>query len=326
MRMAMRSAESARGRTSPNPWVGAVLATGDHLFTGVTQPDGGPHAETVALRAATAGGQPTKDATLYVTLEPCAHTGKNPPCVPMIVEAGVRRVVVGLVDPDPRVSGAGIAQMKSAGIEVSEGVLEAEIARQLEPYLVHRKTGRPFVILKLATTLDGRIAAPDGTSKWITGERARIDVHRMRARCDAIIVGAATVSSDDPSLTVRIDEQEQWRQPRRVVLGDIPRGARVEPALSWKSDIEGLLDYLGELGDVQVMVEGGSRVAHAFHHQRLVDRYVLYVAPALMGGDDGVPVMSGPGAASMTGLWRGELLEVTRLGEDVKFVIDGRNE
>src|SRR5438876_11124653 len=222
---AMALAASVRGNTSPNPWVGAVLATEAGVFEGATQPPGGPHAEAVALAAA---GEAARGGTLYVTLEPCSHTGRTGPCADAVVSAGVARVVVGIEDPDPHVAGTGIERLRAAGIDVTVGVHGDEVRRQLGPYLKHRTTGRPYVVLKLAATLAGRTAAPDGTSHWITGVEARTDAHRLRAESDAVLVGAGTVRADDPSLTVR---HVPGRDPLRVVLGHAPPGARVLPAV-----------------------------------------------------------------------------------------------
>ena len=202
MRAAIEAAAAVRTTTSPNPWVGTVVVDdgGRIVATGATQPPGGAHAEREALRHA---GAAARGATLVTTLEPCSHTGRTPPCVDAIVDAGIRRVVVGIEDPDPKVAGQGIAALRAAGIDVTVGVEAAAVEAQLAPYLTHRRTGRPYVVLKLAATVDGRTAAPDGTSQWITGEAARADAHRLRAESDAVLVGAGTVRADDPSLTVR---------------------------------------------------------------------------------------------------------------------------
>ncbi len=317
MQRAIAAAAGARSRTSPNPWVGCVIETpeGD-TFEGATEPPGGPHAEIVALRAA---GARAEGATLFSTLEPCSHHGRTPPCVDAIIAAGVARVVVGIEDPDPNVDGRGIAQLRAAGIEVTSGVCADEVRAQLAPYLKHRLTGRPYVVLKLAGTLDGRTAAPDGTSQWITGEPARRDAHRLRAESDAVIVGAGTVRADDPTLTVR---HVEGRDPLRVVLGHAPEDARVHPALELQGDLDGVLDELGRQGVVQAMVEGGATVAAAFHRAGLVDRYVLYLAPALFGGDDGRPLFAGPGAPSIDDVWRGRLVSVDRLGDDLRLELE----
>ncbi|MEY2475765.1 MAG: diaminohydroxyphosphoribosylaminopyrimidine deaminase [Actinomycetota bacterium] len=317
MRRALDLAAGVRGRTSPNPWVGCVIEAADgRRFEGATEPPGGPHAEAVALAAA---GDAARGATLFCTLEPCSHHGRTPPCADAVIQAGVGRVVVAIEDPDPQVAGQGLALLREAGIEVTTGVGGAEAAALLAPYLKHRTTGRPWVVLKLAATLDGRTAAPDGSSQWITGEAARADAHRLRAESDAVLVGAGTVRSDDPSLTVRLVE---GRDPRRVVLGRAAEGARVHPATEVEGDLGEILDGLGGDGVVQVLVEGGAAVAQAFHAARLVDRYVLYLAPALLGGDDGRPVFAGPGAPSIDDVWRGRLVSVAQLGDDLRVELE----
>ncbi|HEX3841846.1 MAG TPA: bifunctional diaminohydroxyphosphoribosylaminopyrimidine deaminase/5-amino-6-(5-phosphoribosylamino)uracil reductase RibD [Acidimicrobiales bacterium] len=343
MLQAVAAAETVRGRTSPNPWVGAVVVPADlndpndpsdptdpEVFIGATAPAGGPHAEVSAL---TAAGPRAEGSTLYVTLEPCAHQGRTPPCTDAILASGVRRVVVGIEDPDPQVSGRGIAALRQAGIEVEVGAeagagtgmgaAAGRVTDQLAAYTHHRRTGRPWVVLKLASTLDGRIAAPDGSSRWITGEAARADAHRLRARSDAVLVGAGTVRADDPSLTVRLpDDDPDYRsadeQPLRVVLGRAPAGAAVLPALELDGEVTTVLDALGQRGVLQLLVEGGAGVAHAFHAAGLVDRYVLYLAPALFGGDDARPLFAGPGAPTLDGLWRGTIVSTTNLEGDLR--------
>ena len=309
----MTLAASVRASTSPNPWVGCVLSTGHE---GATQPPGGPHAEAIALAAA---GEAARGATLWTTLEPCSHTGRTGPCAEAIVEAGIARVVVGIEDPDPQVTGRGIERLRAAGIEVVVGVLADEVREQLSPYLKHRTTGRPWVVLKLAATLDGRTAAPDGTSQWITGDAARTDAHRLRAESDAVLVGAGTVRADDPALTVR---HVEGRDPLRVVLGDAPADAQVQPAMSYRGDLGDLLDQLGDKGVLQLLVEGGASVAHDFHAAGLVDRYVVYLAPALFGGDDARGLFAGPGAATIDDVWRGRIVSVERLGDDLRVELE----
>jgi diaminohydroxyphosphoribosylaminopyrimidine deaminase/5-amino-6-(5-phosphoribosylamino)uracil reductase len=269
-----------------------------------------------------------------VTLEPCAHQGKTPPCTRALIAAGVSKVVVGIRDPDPKVAGAGLQALKAAGVAVSTGTLAGVVSDQLRPYLVQRSTGRPYVVLKLAMTLDGRTAAPDGSSRWITGTEARRDVHRLRAESDAVLVGAGTVRHDDPELTARDDAVElavsdegggpegERRQPLRVVLGHAPEGARVLPALELQGDLGAVLDELGRRRVLQVLVEGGAHVAAQFHREGLVDRYVWYVAPAFLGGDDGRPVFAGPGVATMAEAWRGRIILVRRLGGNLRVDVE----
>src|SRR3984957_2282074 len=254
MAEAVALGQAVRAETSPNPWVGAVVVPeGDQpAALGSTRPPGGPHAEAVALELA---GSSARDATVYVTLEPCAHHGRTPPCADALIAAGVRRVVVGVLDPDPQVSGRGVARLRAAGIDVEVGTGAVEVTASLRPYLAHRRRGRPWVVLKLAATLDGRIAAPDGSRRWITGPAARLDAHQLRAESDAILVGAGTVRADDPALTVRA---VAGRDPLRIVLGPPPEGARVLPALVHDGELEPLLDDLGHRGVLQVLVEGGS--------------------------------------------------------------------
>jgi diaminohydroxyphosphoribosylaminopyrimidine deaminase/5-amino-6-(5-phosphoribosylamino)uracil reductase len=317
MRRALEAAATARTRTAPNPWVGAVVVTTDgRVFTGATEPPGQRHAERVALDAAREAGADLTGATVYSTLEPCSHHGRTPPCAEALVAAGVGRVVSAVGDPDPKVAGRGHELLRAAGIRVDQGVLAPEAAEQLAAYLHHRRTGRPYVVLKLAATLDGRTAAADGTSQWITGPEARAEVHRLRAESGAVVVGAGTVRADDPSLTVR---HVEGPDPRRVVLGTAPAGAKVHPCTEWRGSLPDLLDHLGADGVLQVLVEGGAKVAASFHRARLVDRYVIHLAPALMGGDDGSAMLSGLGAGTIGDLWRGHIASIRRLGPDLEI-------
>ncbi|WP_419919327.1 bifunctional diaminohydroxyphosphoribosylaminopyrimidine deaminase/5-amino-6-(5-phosphoribosylamino)uracil reductase RibD [Candidatus Poriferisocius sp.] len=321
MDLALEAARSCRLITSPNPWVGAVVATGREHFIGATSPPGGNHAEVNALRAA---GPKAEGADLYTTLEPCNHQGRTGPCTDAIIAAGIARVVVAVEDPDPAVRGRGIAALQQAGVTVEVGMRATAAAELLAPYLKHRRTGLPWVVLKLAASLDGRIAAPDTTSRWITGHQARADSHRLRAESDAVLVGAGTVRADDPTLTVR-----HWQpsagvtprtdQPLRVVLGTAPPGTRVHPALEMKGPLQRVLQELGERGVVQLLVEGGAATAASFHRAGLVDHYAVYLAAALFGGDDGQPMFSGSGAATIAELWRGEITDVCRLGPDLRI-------
>lgn len=320
MGRAINAAEGSRLISPPNPWVGSVVVSDGEVFSGATAAPGGLHAEIAALNAA---GDAARGATLYSTLEPCCHVGRTGPCTEAIIEAGVARVVIGLTDPDPLVAGGGIAALRHAGVEVEVGVAAARIERQLGPYLHHRRTGRPFVVLKLATTLDGFTAAPDRSSKWITGPEARADGHRLRAESDAILVGAGTIRADDPALTVRdfapigVDGAEV--QPLRVVLGSAPEDARAQPLLELFGELEEVLLELGRRDVLQVLVEGGATVAGAFHQAGLIDRYVMYVAPAFFGGDDARSLFTGSGAATIDDIWRGEITSVRQIGPDVRI-------
>jgi len=317
MQIAIKAADRARLVSRPNPWVGAVVVakTGE-IFEGSTSRPGLPHAEVMALSLA---GESARNATLYTTLEPCCHTGRTGPCTEAIIEAGIERVVIGITDPDYKVSGGGIARLREAGLKVDVGVRAEEIADQLAAYVHHRKTKRPFVVLKMAATLDGKTAAPDGTSMWITGEDARRRVQQLRAQSDAVLVGAKTVRADDPRLTVRDVEGES---PRRVVLGDVAPTAKINPCLQWRGPLTELLDHLGGQDVLQLLVEGGPTVAASFHREKLVNQYVFHLAPALSGGGDALPIFSGHGIDTMKDLWRGKLVSTTRIGDDIEIVLE----
>jgi diaminohydroxyphosphoribosylaminopyrimidine deaminase/5-amino-6-(5-phosphoribosylamino)uracil reductase len=317
MRLAVDTACTARLRSRPNPWVGAVVvAQNGEVFTGATLEPGNAHAEIVALNAAAHHAQ---GSTLFSTLEPCNHTGRTGPCTQAIIDAGVSRVVVGTLDPDIKVSGSGVQQLRNAGLTVDVGVLEQEVKQQLAAYLHHRATGRPFVVLKMASTIDGRIAAADGSSKWITGETARKRVHQLRAESDAIVVGAGTVRADDPSLTVR---DADGPSPRRIVLGAIDASAKVHPCTQWTGTLPDLLDTLGKEGVVQLLVEGGARVAASFHRERLINQYIMHIAPVIAGGDDAAGVFAGPTASTMADMWHGRIVSTTNLDGDIEIILE----
>lgn len=327
MRRAVTRADHSRLLAPPNPWVGAVLVTADGVsFEGSTRRPGGNHAERQVIERA---GPRAEGSTLYVTLEPCHHHGRTPPCTRAIIDAGVARVVYAVDDPDSRVAGQGAAALGDAGIEVVAGCERDLVEEQLASYLHHRRTGRPYVVLKLAATLDGRTAAPDGSSKWITGPEARADVQLLRAESDAIAVGAGTARADDPRLTVRNvvgPDGNPVREPLRVVFGRAPEDAAIHPCVQLEGPLESMLAELGRRDVLQVLVEGGADVAGRFHRAGLIDRYVLYYAPALMGGDDGRAMFAGPGAAVMDNLWRGTIRSIVRFGSDLRvdLVPDGR--
>ncbi len=315
MLLAVAEAEKARLLAPPNPWVGAVLETDRGMVTGHTQSPGSSHAEVAALDLA---GADAAGSTLFVTLEPCSHHGKTPPCAHAIVRAGVRRVVVSLVDPDQRVRGTGIAYLREHGVEVIVGVAKEAVKAQLAPYLKQRSTGLPWVVLKLASTLDGRIAANDGSSNWITGEAARSRVQLLRAESDAVVVGANTIRLDDPRLTVRVPGVT--RSPRRIVFGRIPAGSKVLPAEEFAGSPDELLKELGGKGVLQILLEGGASLAKSFLDSDLIDQYVFHIAPALHGGQDGRSAFAGHGAETIGDLTRLDSRSVMSLGNDVEIV------
>lgn len=296
----------ARRRVSPNPGVGCVIAsTAGEVFEGTTQPPGGNHAEVEALIAAQ--GQ-TNGAGVWVTLEPCAHHGRTGPCADALIAAGVARVVIALVDPDPNVAGRGIAKLREAGVEVEVGVGADEVARDLEAYLTHRRLGRPFVTLKLGTTIDGRTVSEDPTTQWITGPEARADGHRLRAESDAILVGANTVRVDNPRLTTR---DADGPDPMRVVLGHAPADAAVHPCVELAGPPADILRELGNRGVLSLLVEGGGQVAQEFHDAHLVDRYVMYVANA-------TPEIA---SVAMAARWESEVIESVPIGNDMRVTL-----
>ena len=274
MRAAVALGERGRGRTAPNPAVGCLIVRAGHIVgRGWTQPGGRPHAEAVALDEA---GETARGATAYVTLEPCAHaSARGPACADALIAAGIARVVVALGDPDPRTNGEGIARLRAAGIAVETGCGAGLAERALAGFLSRIRLGRPFITLKLAMSLDGKIALPSGESRWITGEDARAHVHGERARCDMILVGRGTYEADRPGLDVRLPGLELW-SPRRALL---TRGNGVE---GWHR--LGSPQEVFELDDVNdLLVEGGSGAASAFLQADLVDRLLIYRAPILIG-------------------------------------------
>lgn len=320
MQRAIARAWHARMMAPPNPWVGCLIVTPDGTtFEGGTQRPGGQHAERQALDFA---GRRSIGATMYTTLEPCSHTGRTGPCSKAIIEAQIDRVVIGVLDPDQNVSGNGFRELQKAGIEVTVGTEADAVEHQLAPYLHHRRTGLPWVLLKLASTIDGKTAAQDGTSQWITGDEARLDAHYLRANSDAILVGAGTVRVDDPSLTVRgvvAPDGKAPRQPMRVVLGSAPADAKIRPCREMSGDLDDVLQDLGRDGVVQLMIEGGAAVAGAFHGAGLVNQYVLYFAPALMGGGGGLPLLGGSGTPTIGELARGRFDQVRSVGDDLRI-------
>jgi diaminohydroxyphosphoribosylaminopyrimidine deaminase/5-amino-6-(5-phosphoribosylamino)uracil reductase len=323
MRRAIRLAERGRGLASPNPPVGAVVVReGKVISQGFHRGPGTAHAEIEAIRAA---GDATRSATLYLTLEPCTHHGRTAPCAPEVVAAGFARVVIGTTDPNPVVDGRGVAALRQAGFDVETDVLRAECERLIQSFSKFIRTKRPFVTAKIAVSLDGKAAAADGSSQWITGPTARRDSHRMRASADAVLVGVGTVLHDNPQLTVRL-RGYRGRQPLRVVLdsscrtppdaailGDEAptlivttdkatqeveeslraRGVEIVrlPARDGRVDLNAVLETLGRRGVTDLLIEGGPTVIGDVVERSLADRYVFYVAPKLLGS-------GGPGAVA----------------------------
>ena len=305
MGAALGLAARGRGRTSPNPNVGCIIVQGDRVVgRGWTQPGGRPHAEAQALAEA---GEAARDATVYTTLEPCAHgSARGPDCSGLLIAAGVARVVVALGDPDPRTNGRGIARLQEAGIAVTTGPGQAEARRSMAGFLTRRAAGRPFVTLKLALSLDGCIALADGESRWITGPEARAHGHLERAQHEAILVGRGTLLSDAPRLDVRLPGLED-RSPRRILLS-------LHPQSGWTS-IPAPVNIMSLAGVDHLLVEGGAQTAASFLRADLVDRLLLYRAPLLIGG--GKPALSDIGLAELAdahGRWR--LHDTRMLGSD----------
>jgi diaminohydroxyphosphoribosylaminopyrimidine deaminase/5-amino-6-(5-phosphoribosylamino)uracil reductase len=333
MKMALALAEKGRGTTSPNPMVGAVIVkNGKVVGEGFHEKAGGPHAEIHALIQA---GENAREATLYVTLEPCNHAGRTPPCTEAILKSGIRAVVAGMTDPNPAVAGGGLAFLEQHGLTTTVGVLEDACRRLNEAFVKYVTTGLPFVILKCASTLDGRIATATGDSKWITNSRSREFVHGLRHAVDAIVVGIGTVKTDNPSLTARPAEI-QGNDPLRVILDtrlSIPLdakllhlsspsdtliitsrsvapekrkaleklGARVlaVEARQGRIDLLNLMRELGRMEITSLLIEGGSAVNGSALRAGIVDKVYMFYAPKICGGDDGVPICSGPGVARM---------------------------
>ncbi len=320
MARALRLARRADFRTSPNPMVGCVIVEkGVAVGEGLHERAGGPHAEVMALRGA---GARARGATVYVTLEPCSHQGRTPPCTRALLAAGVRRVVIAMLDPDPRVHGSGVRLLRQRGVQVEVGVGGEEAAELNRAYVHQRLTGRPLVSAKFACSLDGRIATHTGESRWITGEEARRHVHRLRHENDAILVGVGTVLADDPMLNARFPGA---RQPLKVVLdsrGRTPATARVRlgPApllIDRGDDLPALLAGLADRGVLSLLVEGGARVLGSFFDAGLVDRLFAYLSPSIIGGEGAPAAVGGVGASALSDRPRLVRVGSERLGNDI---------
>lgn len=355
MSLALKLAGRALGRTSPNPVVGAVVVKdGKVVGRGYHHAAGKPHAEVEAIRNA---GSEALGAELFVTLEPCNHHGRTPPCTEAIREAGIRRVWYGMDDPNPSVLGGGADTLRAAGIDVVGHVLEDRCRHQNEVYLTNLRHQRPFVYLKLAMSLDGRIATGTGHSQWITSEQSLARVHRLRDRVSAIMVGIGTVLADDPSLTTRLP-RKRGRDPVRIVVDSAlrtpleaalfdssatsgviigttrdpspdrcraleERGARVVRTRGLHSvDIEDLLGQLFRIGITSVLIEGGSRLAWGAFHQRIVDRCHFYYAPIIIGGESAPSGVEGIGISRLEEASRLVDVRTIRVGPDL--LVDGR--
>lgn len=351
MKMALALAEKGRGFTSPNPMVGAVVVKdGRVVGKGFHAAAGKAHAEVNAIADA---GPCAENATLYVTLEPCNHTGRTPPCTERILESGIRRVAAAMRDPNPNVAGGGIAYLRQNGIEVSVGMCESEARTLNECFIKYVRTQRPFVILKCASTLDGQIATRTGDARWVSGVESRHHVHLLRHSVDAIMVGIGTVLADNPSLTTRLKDG-RGRDPVRIILDShlsVPEDAKVlrvksdsdtiifsgsaasedkkarieekgvrvlhSPLKDGTIDLLPLMERLGAMGISSLLIEGGGRLIASAIASGIVDKILIFYAPKLMGGNDGVSICMGKGAASMSRCISVERMDVERFGDDV---------
>lgn len=351
MRRALELAAKGRAGTQPNPRVGCVIVkNGEIVGEGFHEKAGGPHAEVFALEAA---GAKAKGADLYVTLEPCCHQGRTPPCTNAVIKAGIKRVFAAMEDPNPKVAGQGFAALRGAGIEVDVGLMEAEAEDLNRGFVSRMSRGRPWLTLKLAMSLDGRTALASGESKWITGDEARADVHRLRAEAGAVMTSVSTVIADDPELTVRLPGD--WRQPdrvvldtqlrvpadaqvfkpgaRRIVLTVRPRADRMEalqkngievvlagPSTNGHVGLESALKELGRLQVNEVFVECGPKLAGSVLRSGLMDEAVLYVAPSLFG-HEGRALAELPGVQTLDQRIDLRYADVSQIGADLKITL-----
>ncbi len=348
MKRVLRLAEAGRGKTSPNPVVGALLVKrGKVLGEGYHAKMGEAHAEIVALRQA---GEKARGAVLYLNLEPCTHYGRTPPCVPQVIKAGVKRVVVGMQDPNPVINGRGIKALKKSGLDVKVGVLEKECRRLNEAFCKYILKKEPFVVLKVAATLDGKIATRDGDSKWISGEASRRFVRKLRHQVDGVLVGIGTVLRDDPLLTARMKE---GKEPYRIVLDSrlkIPEGAKVfehsptevilattgsapqdkierlerrgvrvliTDARGGRVDLRSCLSKLGEIGVMTLLVEGGSEINGSFLDEGLIDKFLLFLSPKWIGDPQALGIFGGRGVSNLREAIALKEIRTKRIGEDI---------
>ena len=355
MQRAIRLASRARGMTSPNPMVGAVLVKNGRIIAeDYHRKPGTPHAEALVIQKA---GEKAKSSTLYVSLEPCCHIDKRtPPCTKEIVRAGIKRVVIAMKDPNPQVSGKGMRELEEAGIKVVSGILEEKAQKLNEAYMKYITTKKPFVILKTAMTLDGKIATPEGQSRWITGEKARKMVHRLRSSVDAVMTAIGTVKADDPELTARI---RGGRNPKRIIIdpeleiplnskilrvppdtiivtkernetGDSPIRCKIDNLLTsgcymlyFKEQLNlcWLMERLGERGITSVMIEGGSSLNARALENGIVDKVMFFIAPKIIGGRESYPVVGGRTSRRLEEAYQLRNVTMKRVGED--FLVEG---
>ncbi|MBI4824672.1 MAG: bifunctional diaminohydroxyphosphoribosylaminopyrimidine deaminase/5-amino-6-(5-phosphoribosylamino)uracil reductase RibD [Nitrospirae bacterium] len=344
IKRALRLARKAEGKTSPNPMVGAVVVKGKRIISeDYHRKPGEPHAEALALKKA---GESAKGGTLYVSLEPCSHTDKRtPPCTKTIINSGIKKVVISMKDPNPKVSGKGILELKRAGIDVMTGVLEESARKLNEAYLKYITRGMPFVTMKVAMTLDGKIATPEGQSKWITGNRARAFVHKLRSRADAILTAIGTVKADDPELTARHGIRRT--SPIRIVIDpklEIPLSAKIlktppETVIITKKenkktkllknsgigiipykgklDLNWLMKRLAQIGIMSLMIEGGSSLNAHCLEDGIVDKVMFFIAGKIIGGKESYPAVGGKTFRKLTEAYRVKDMKVSRIGEDI---------
>jgi len=349
MLRALELARTGEGRTRPNPAVGAVIVRGDDVIGEGYHPQAGePHAEIFALRQA---GERARGAELFVTLEPCSHHGRTGPCVEAVLAAGIRRVCIGTVDPNPKVAGRGIARLQAAGVEVCLDVLKAECRQLIAPFAKHVTTGLPFVVLKSAITLDGRTATVSGDSRWITGAESRTFVHQLRNRLDAVMVGVGTLLRDDPLLTTRLPEggrdaarivvDSRLRIPETAAILDVEspaptiiattaaapadkiarleaRGAQVlvTAASAEGVDLRDLLRRLGDSGIQSILLEGGNILNASSLQAGLIDRAMIFIAPLLLGSGEAPGIFAGRGPERLVEALRLTDVQVRRFGDD----------
>ncbi|MDY7035154.1 MAG: bifunctional diaminohydroxyphosphoribosylaminopyrimidine deaminase/5-amino-6-(5-phosphoribosylamino)uracil reductase RibD [Thermodesulfobacteriota bacterium] len=352
MREALRQAKKGMGRTSPNPVVGAVIVrNGEIIASGFHRKAGEKHAEIAVLEKI--GGKARNGDSLYVTLEPCNHYGRTPPCTGAILKSGIKRVVVGMRDPNPKVSGGGCEFLEQRGVKVIIGILETECRRMNEAFVKHVSEGRPFVIAKSALTMDGWTATSMKHSQWVTNEKSRQFVHRMRDRVDGIMVGIGTVLADDPLLTTRL-KNRQGKDPIRIIVDTrlrIPHNARIlnneSPSITMvvvgrdvprarlekiqrdgvstvrclekdgRIELSVLMDILGERSITSLLVEGGSVLIGSMIRERLIDKFYIFKAPKIFGGNDGIPMATGPGPKRMDECLMLKDIKVRRFGDDI---------